>query len=400
MTMKLYEDFGGDAAGGRIGEALFADYAEAGQAPDAGMAIWLWRTCYDALTLSVDASIAKHRREWRHELGLDAAPLPGPIARGPLPPLDPDDPPHPPEYPTALYCAHLIPWGPLPASDPRWMRGNFCGMRVPGLPPVKGGAADPSLVFWPFIDRYNAADQDAIVEATLARGYRDVKLSWPDSRDGNGQSVNDYVRTASRLRQAGLRVTHMLLSKDFDGHNPNPEKLGQVLETLLAWEGADKICCFWEGNLFIDPQPTIQKVIDFVTHITLQHAGVLTYVHFSPGVIAWQKNGENTASFWKQNVGKLTGLLHQVDPRQTAAQMQARINDALVRFGGGYGFPTDGGFGHPFDLVSDEVGASRVFNGASEDDGDKWGYEALCTHGPVPVMGFGNGARYPDGTVI
>ena len=197
----------------------------------------------------------------------------------------------------------------------------------------------------------------------------------------------------------GLRVTHMLLSKDFDGRNPDAAKLDALLDALLVAGAADKVCCFWEGNLFIDPQPVIQRIIDHVTARTVP-AGVLTYVHFSPGVIAWQKDGETTADFWKQQVGKLTGLLHQVDPSQTAAQMQSRLNDALVRFGGEFGFPTDSGFGHPFDLVSDEVGASRMFDGASEDDGDKWGYEALCTPGPVPVMGFGNGARYPDGGVI
>ena len=254
-------------------------------------------------------------------------------------------------------------------------------------------------MFWPFFDRYDAAGQDAIIDGTLARGYVDVKLSWPDSRDGNGQSISEYVATAVRLQQAGLRVTHMLLSKDFDGRNPDPAKLDAVLDALLAAGAADKVCCFWEGNLFIDPQPVIQRIIDHVTARTVP-AGVLTYVHFSPGVIAWQKDGETTADFWKQQVGKLTGLLHQVDPSQTAAQMQSRLNDALVRFGGQFGFPTDSGFGHPFDLVSDEVGASRMFDGASEDDGDKWGYEALCTPGPVPVMGFGNGARYPDGGVI
>lgn len=69
--VMTYEAMGGDAAGQRIGTALFADYAEAGKAPDDGMAIWFWRTAFDALSMSVDASIRKHRREWRTELGLN-----------------------------------------------------------------------------------------------------------------------------------------------------------------------------------------------------------------------------------------------------------------------------------------------------------------------------------------
>jgi hypothetical protein len=374
-----------------------------------GVAAWLlevyvsWRLQGQS-SIDAKAEIVRQIRqtgEWQAVHPVEPGSRPGPSRpspRGPLPPLDPDDPPHPPEYPTVLRLTRTLP-PPPPVTERRYMRGNFCGMRIPGLSPVKGGAADPSLVFTPFFDRYGEGDQDAIVAGTQARGYVDVKLSWPDSRDGHRQSIRQYVETATRLQAQGLRVTHMLLSKDFDGRNPDPNQLGPVLEALLRAGAADKVCCFWEGNLFIDPQPVIQRVIDFVTARTVP-AGVLTYVHFSPGVIAWQKDGWTTADFWNAQVGKLTGLLHQVDPRQTAPQMQARLNDGLVRFGGGFNFPTDSGFGHPFDLVSDEVGASRLFNGASEDDGDKWGYEAICTPGPVPVMGFGNGARAPDGGVI
>lgn len=61
----------GDEYGWQIGEALFADYAEAGQAPNPGMGVWFWRTAWDAATtLTVDQSIEKHRKEWREALGL------------------------------------------------------------------------------------------------------------------------------------------------------------------------------------------------------------------------------------------------------------------------------------------------------------------------------------------
>lgn len=59
----------GDEYGWQIGEVLFADYAEFGQAPNPGMGVWFWRTAWDAATtLTVDASIEKHRAEWRAEL--------------------------------------------------------------------------------------------------------------------------------------------------------------------------------------------------------------------------------------------------------------------------------------------------------------------------------------------
>lgn len=64
-TLPSYEDLGGDASGNKIGAYLFHDYERAGQAPDAGMSIWMFRTCYDAIAgMDIDASLEKHRAEW------------------------------------------------------------------------------------------------------------------------------------------------------------------------------------------------------------------------------------------------------------------------------------------------------------------------------------------------
>lgn len=67
----------GDAVWDSVGAILFADYAEAGQAPNSQMGRWFGRTIWDAtegdqngVVLTVDASIKKHRGEWRAVLGL------------------------------------------------------------------------------------------------------------------------------------------------------------------------------------------------------------------------------------------------------------------------------------------------------------------------------------------
>lgn len=55
------------------GEALFADFAEAGQGPNPAMFRFAFRVAYDWLTknvASLDASVQKHRKEWRAILGL------------------------------------------------------------------------------------------------------------------------------------------------------------------------------------------------------------------------------------------------------------------------------------------------------------------------------------------
>jgi hypothetical protein len=55
------------------GEALFADFAEAGQNPNSQMFRFAFRVAYDWLTKNVadlNASVAKHREQWRMLLGL------------------------------------------------------------------------------------------------------------------------------------------------------------------------------------------------------------------------------------------------------------------------------------------------------------------------------------------
>jgi hypothetical protein len=62
----------GDRAFDVVGQQLEADYAAAGQTLNAQSATWVARTIWDHLNegLSLEASIAKHRHEWRSALGL------------------------------------------------------------------------------------------------------------------------------------------------------------------------------------------------------------------------------------------------------------------------------------------------------------------------------------------
>lgn len=67
----------GDHVWDAVGAVLFTDYAEARQSPNPQMGRWFGRTIWDAtegdetgMVLTVDASIKKHRGEWRAVLGL------------------------------------------------------------------------------------------------------------------------------------------------------------------------------------------------------------------------------------------------------------------------------------------------------------------------------------------
>ena len=291
---------------------------------------------------------------------------------------------------------------PLPVSfkpAPRSYRGNMCGSRVPGLPPVAGGAADPTLVLSWFIDRYPSAFRQQIYQTWKQEGQTDVLVSWPDSR-GFGQSPQQFQATCQELIQNGFFPCVMLCSKDYDPTDTQGilNNINPVLPYLLGL--VPRACIGWELSLWLSPT-VVQELIDALAPQFIA-AKALMYVHFGAGTFAWQQPGQPTSAFWNQNVGKLTGILHQRDPDEDNGDMgmyQARITDCLQRFAGQDGFVTDSGFGHPFDFIALEITADQQFNGEMDEaTGNAWGQSARTTPtyiGPtgisVSVMGSGNG---------
>lgn len=289
---------------------------------------------------------------------------------------------------------------------PRQYAGNMCGVRVPGLPPVPGGSSDSSLVLSWFYDRYNAGDQDRIRKVWGSK-YPDVLLSWPDSR-AFGLSPAEFGLECSTLVNQGYRPAVMLASKLYDPQgdkvNFDPTQLAGLVANIqevvpYIHNVVPRVGIAWESDLWMSP-PTLHALIDAIAPIFVAY-GCKVYVHFSPGKGSWQENGHDTAYFWDQHPGQLTGLFHQRIQGTTIDQYQFNasgcLDDMLVRFAGGAGFNIDSGFGHPWDLIALEITASEQFTGMSEATGNQWGQYALATtprQGPlgiVPVMGSGNG---------
>lgn len=292
---------------------------------------------------------------------------------------------------------HTILWQSIPPRGTlRWWRGNLCGIRLPDLPSVAGGALDSSLVLSWFLDRYAFSDQDRIIRKTLEDGYDRITLSWPDSA-AFGQSIAQYVDTSNRLIRAGLLVDHHFFSKVYDGLNPDPATAYPVIDALLAADAISLGTVGWELNAFNDPGPTFQRLIDGVCgRIHAGNPAIPVYLHFLPHYASWQANTESPHDFWMRQVGKIQGLKYQADPGWDAGMIQARTNDVLVRL------CPNGLWGTPgFDVVAWETTAQTQFNGEmAEDRGDLQSYQQLCTLGPMPVMGYGNGCRRPDGTAL
>ena len=282
-------------------------------------------------------------------------------------------------------------------AAPRFWRGNMCGIHVAGLPVVDGGAGDPTLVLSWFYDRYNTSDRAAIRAAMKAKGYTHWLLSWPDSRAA-GASPEPFLATCRELIADGFYPCVMLSSKVYDPSN-TAGVLANIEPVLGLLVGVvPMLCVGWELSLWLTPA-VVQELIDALHPQWLKQPDTLGYVHFQEGYAAFQQNGGTTADFWKLNVGKLHGILHQRDLSWDKPMYQARLVDVLQRCAGGFNWPADSGFGHPFDCVALEITASPQFNGQmSEAEGNSWGGVAIATpaqngpFGPVSVMGSGNGS--------
>lgn len=291
---------------------------------------------------------------------------------------------------------------PAYAPAPREWRGNLCGIRVPGLPRVVGGADDPSLVLTWLYFRYGPDDRAKIRAAYKTKGLTHVTLSWPDARAA-GVSPDAYAGLAAEWSDDGCFPCHFMCSKDFDAPDVNwiMASVQQVIPTLVRRRLMPLMSIGWELSLWLSPEQ-VQELINRMTAM-VDLTFTKPWCHFQQGYSSFQRDGGTFADFWNPNVGKLCGLLHQKILEQTPEQYRTDsggIEDVLTRFAGNFYCSPDSGFGHPFDFIAFELTAQDQYQGTcTEAQGDALGAWAMGTpaqSGPngvtVGVMGFGNGA--------
>jgi hypothetical protein len=323
-----------------------------------------------------------------------------PTPAGAPAPIPPNPNPSPSPTPTPGLCymniANGQPGGVPAKPNLRWFRGDMCGVEIAGLPAVAGGATNASTVLSWFLDRYSAANQSLILQTHVNRGYTHFLLSWPDSRDGNGQSIAQFVATAQLVQSFRLYPVVFLYSKDFDGKDPSPTKNDALIAAMQAANAIPIASVGWELDAFNTPGPPFQALIDHITGLLVPATNC--YVHFNQNIPHWATPGKGGADFWALQVNKLTGILFQSAWADNCGQIQARLNDLQTRFGAGAaGWPTQSGFGHPFDVVGFEYAASLRFNGSmTEAQAQVIGQQVISSpsaSGGPPVMaisGFGN----------
>lgn len=310
-----------------------------------------------------------------------------------------------PPDPTTFSCNIDVtkgqPSGVPARPNKRWMRGDFCGIDVPGMPSTVsvGGPLNANLITCFQYGFYDAGQRATILASYVAHGYTHFVLSWPDLRDRTGLSPAQAIVLAQEVVAAGLYPVWFLLAKDFDNASNIAPSCDPIINAAQVAGVYSIACVGWELSLWMTPTQ-VQDAVDHVCAFGTEANGVNVYVHFQEGYPSFQQPGLPTHAFWDPNVGKLTGLLYQKTLSQDCGMWQARTNDIQIRFNGAAGFPHDSGFGHPFDLVQYEYSASPRFNGnLSEGSARTMGLQAIGSPPEgspsqgvgVQVSGFLNG---------
>jgi hypothetical protein len=283
---------------------------------------------------------------------------------------------------------------------PLFWKANMCGIRIPGLPEVPGGApGDPSLFLSWFYHLYTPKLRKTVIQPAYAsRGLTHWLTSWPDARDV-GVSPQEFAAQQVELIAGGFHPCPFLSAKPTSSSNTRTvaetlQNIKLVLPHLIAAK-VSGVCLGWELSLWLTPTD-VQWLIDQLYPLILPY-GLRFYVHFQEGYPSYQQPGGTVADFWWANVGKLTGLLYQKYIDQNDAQFLDSIHDNLARFCGGFNMPDHSGVQDgPFTWTALELDAMKQYNnGESEAEGDRLGQLAIhapAVIGPTGVKAFVNGA--------
>lgn len=356
-----------------------------------------------------------------------------PPPRAPLPP----DPPG--QY------DRVLPFTPPSQPDKLFYRGNFCGVRVPGIP-LLPGMAGYTVPPWnqnqaPFCPPIMAQDlmfywakglTDAVssyFQVYLRDGYTHLQVSVGHAVEA-GLSPDQLVAFCWAAKSAGIRFLDFWWlgggpwgwdSERPDIHPENRDRDWAYWWGVIQpyWQAVlslmDCCCVGWQldGYNTADPrqidstwQAPIQNIIDGFAALCVP-LEIPIGTHWRNEAGAWPSPPNpyglpvDRFGWWKRQHGELTWFHHQGDVNLDIGTYQAKLVDTLNPFGDGR-MGTSGLFGdRPYSLIVYEDSAQAQFNlYMNEDEGDQRGYLLSCTHAASHVGGYGNGARLPDGSVL
>jgi hypothetical protein len=324
------------------------------------------------------------------------------IPRSPLPP-----------FPTPIDYRTSLPWD-LPANPTRdFLRADSWGVVMPGAPPVPGTLREYDRIFSWFLDRYTKQFQHDYLMKYGGYRYSHILLSYADScgpvdnpgkTPGNGQTLQQFIDFCGYVKGYIPYVRVRLGSKDFTPWNMDLSQFRSyfdpVIDALIAAKVVDELDAGWEWNLWNIPGTPTIDIFRYVGQ-RAHNAGLSSWMHFSPHVTSWFKDGDPRGRF-----GFYSDLQNDVDgiDYQTMGtawdnkMLQDRMVDTLWQFGT---------TGNTYKMRMDEDYAFMMSDNPipTPDDANLRGYIGCCTIDDArwttaKVWGYGNGGRRPDGTLL
>jgi hypothetical protein len=311
-----------------------------------------------------------------------------------------------PQFPPGDYV-RTLPWTPPRTRD--YLRADSWGVTLPGAPWVPGASSKhPERILSWFVDRYDPDWQARYLDTVAGYGYSHLKLSYGDSCQGNGQSLDQLIATCLRVKTRVPYVQMMIGSKVYHPHDMSTQQWADfadpIMDALIAAHAVDEFLLGWEWNLWNVPGDTTIQAFKHAGQ-KAHAAGCSFWMHFSQQVTSWFKDGDPRGRYgFYDDIGTdVDGLNYQTGANADGtpwdcAMLQARIVDTLHQFGEQ---------GNRHKMRVDETLAWRMFDGdrPNEDDANLYGYVGCCTvdnvkHTDARVWGFGNGGRMPDGTPL
>ena len=235
---------------------------------------------------------------------------------------------------------------------------------------IDGASAETKdqILSW-FLDRYPLDFQKQYLTKYAGYGYTHLYLSPPDSLNGAGKSMDEFVETCRLVRSYGLYVGLNMASKYFQPRDMDPDQFAAYVDPLLdvLLDEADEFVPAWEWDLW---NRTAPDAITIMRHIgqRAHGAGKTCWLHFGPHTTSWFKDGDPRGrfGFWDDLEGDVDGINYQTIPDWTTQEMADRMVDTLWQFG-------EDGNRYKFRLWEDQ--ATKQFGGyATPDDGDARGY--------------------------
>lgn len=375
------------------------------------------------------------------------SPRPPRVPRLPLPPAPPG------EYDRTL------PFVPPPGPDRLFYRGNFSGVRVPGIPILpemsgytvpgwkdnKVGGLNPCIMSLD-ITRYWNVSRDLVIanlNPHAERGYTHLQCSIGHAIE-QGLTIDQYVEYAGLVKQIVGFADHWFLgggpfsaqdkfgnwteARDQD-RNYWAAKLDPWINALLSNGLTDAACVGWQldgGNTgtlrnidgYASPYSPIQSIVDYFADRLGPH-DIPIGTHWRNEAGGWwdgddpEYKGHSDARFvwWRKQRNKVYWFHHQGSTRISIPDYQAKLVDTLQPFGDGR-MGTSGLFGdRPFSLTVYECSGQDQFDMVdgsgnpspyylTEDQGDQRGMYLCCTKAASHVGGYGNGGRLIDGALL